>query len=109
MVGTRSSQGTLSPAPCPNIMSANNNNNNISARLKHQLGNMSLGGTGGRIFSGNCLRKDAESMNHRQWNLYNSTTHNPVPQHLSDTALDILNSTDVSLNAVICPNIILPK
>ena len=107
MVGKRSSWGTSSPAPCPNIISANNNP--ISAWLKHQLANLSFGGTGGQIFSGNGLRKDAKSMNHSQWNLYNSTTHYPVPQHLSDITLNIPNSTNVPLNDVICPNIILPK
>ena len=104
MVGTRSSRGTSSIAPCPNIMSANNNT--ISARLKRQLRNLSLGGTGGRILSGNGLRQDAESMNHRQWNLYNSTNHDPEPQHLPETTLNKVNGTDVPLNDVICPNII---
>ena len=48
-------------------------------------------------------------MNHRQWNLYNSPTHDTVPQHPPETTLNILSSTDVPLNDVIYPNIIILK
>ena len=108
MVSTRRSEPTAPPPPSVTP---------ISARQKRQLGNLSSGGTGGRKLSGYGDRQDAESLNHRQWNLHNSTTHDSVPQSPPETTPNIFDDTIVSsneemnekMNLSSCPNIILPK